>query len=333
MASSDRPASAWALSDGKAGDELQCAAVIEALDLAPQLRRVAPRPPWLWLMPWGPISPLETPDRPGSPIAGPFPDLVVASGRRAVAYLRAIRRASQGRVFTVFLKDPRTGPDTADLIWVPEHDRLRGPNVLATLTSPHRLSAQRLAAARAMPPPQLAALPEPRVAVLLGGDSRRHHFTESLITDLCARLEALAASGAALMITPSRRTPASLAKAAQAVVARHGGYYWDGTGDNPYAAIMALADAVVVTTDSANMVGEAAATGQPVLTFSPGPDDAKTTRLVDGLRARGIVHEFRGTLAGSAYPPLNSTELIADAVMTAWRARRDRPAERATPAR
>ncbi|MFC0284799.1 mitochondrial fission ELM1 family protein [Camelimonas abortus] len=319
------------MSDGKAGDELQCVAVIEALGLTPEIRRVSPRPPFVWFMPWGPISPAEAPGRPGSPIAGPFPDLVVASGRRSVAYLRAIRRHSGGRVFTVFLKDPRTGPGAADFIWAPEHDRLRGPNVLVTLTPPHRLSAERLAAARAMPPPELAALPAPRVAVLLGGDSRRHHFPPEAIATLAARLDRLAAEGAALMITPSRRTPPALAGAARDIVRRRGGYFWDGAGENPYVAMMALADAVVVTTDSMNMTGEAAATGRPVLTFSPSPDDARTRHLLDGLKALGIAHEFTGTLAGSAYPPLNSTPLIADAIMQAIlqrrRARGDGPGD------
>ena len=39
---------------------------------------------------------------------------------------------------------------------------------------------------------------------------------------------------------------------------------WDGTGDNPYFAFLALADAIVVTEDSVNMVTEAAGTGKPV---------------------------------------------------------------------
>ena len=51
--------------------------------------------------------------------------------------------------FTVFLQDPRTGPDTADLIWVPEHDTRRGANVFTTLTTPHRLTLEQLAARRA----------------------------------------------------------------------------------------------------------------------------------------------------------------------------------------
>ena len=109
----------WALTDGKAGDELQALSVAEALGLAPEVRRVRPKPPFTWAMPWGPIDPRERPGAPGSPIAPPFPDLLIGSGRRAVAYLRHVKRASGGRTYTVFLKDPRTGPKTADFIWSP----------------------------------------------------------------------------------------------------------------------------------------------------------------------------------------------------------------------
>ena len=54
----------WVLTDGKAGDELQALSVTEALGLAPEIRRVKPKPPFTWLMPWGPIDPRE---RPGAP--------------------------------------------------------------------------------------------------------------------------------------------------------------------------------------------------------------------------------------------------------------------------
>ncbi len=154
-------ATCWILTDGKAGDEVQCLGVADALGLTPELRRVRPRPPFDWAMPWGPIDPREAPGRQGSPIARPFPDLLLASGRRAVPYVRRVKRASFGRTFAVILKDPRTGAASADLIWVPEHDGLRGPNVLATLTPPHRVSAERLACVRAAGDERLSALPHP----------------------------------------------------------------------------------------------------------------------------------------------------------------------------
>ena len=138
-------------------------------------------------MPLGPIDPKERPEQSNSPIAPPFPDLAIASGRRSIAYLRAIKRFSGGRCFTVYLKDPRVlkhpaiGSRAADFIWAPEHDHLGGPNVRSTLTSPHRLSPTRLAEARAAPDPRIAACKGPRIAVLLGGDTRAHRFGETAI--------------------------------------------------------------------------------------------------------------------------------------------------------
>ncbi|MEH0069777.1 ELM1/GtrOC1 family putative glycosyltransferase [Pannonibacter sp. Pt2-lr] len=48
--------SIWILSDGKAGDEIQCMGVAEALGLPYQIRRVAPRKPFVWAMPWGRLT-------------------------------------------------------------------------------------------------------------------------------------------------------------------------------------------------------------------------------------------------------------------------------------
>ncbi|HRK23781.1 MAG TPA: mitochondrial fission ELM1 family protein [Beijerinckiaceae bacterium] len=301
----------WVLSDGKAGDEVQCLGVAERLGLEPELRRVKPRAPYLWLMPWGGIDPAEAPGRPGSPLAGPLPDIAIASGRRTASYLRKVKALSGGRCFTVFLKDPRCGAGTADFLWVPEHDRLRGANVLATLTSPHRISPERLAAARTNPPYGLDRLPGPRVAVLIGGDSAHHRFTPGDIATLLAHCTRLAETGATLMATASRRTPPALAGALTELVRGSGGFFWDGTGENPYIALLALADAVVVTADSVNMAGEAAATGKPVLLFEPSGGSDKITRFLRQLERAGVVHRFDGTIAGSPYQPIDSTPAIA----------------------
>jgi mitochondrial fission protein ELM1 len=312
------------LTDGKAGDEEQCLGVAEALGVSPEVRRVRPGAPFAWFMPWGPIDPRERPGSPGSPIAPPFPEVAIASGRRAVAYLRAVKRASGGRTLTVYLKDPRTGPGAADLIWAPTYDRVRGDNVITTLTSPHRISAQRLADARAAPDPRLAALPRPRAAVLVGGDSRHYRWAPGDVARFASHLDALAASGVALMGSLSRRTAASdptLKSRVEAIFAVHGGFLWNGSGDNPYLQLLALADAVVVTADSVNMVGEAAATGRPVLVFKPtarAPQGPRSDALIAGLERDGVVHALDGRLEGAAYEPLNSTPLIADAIASAY---------------
>lgn len=308
----------WVLSDGKAGDEMQCLGVAERLGVTPQIRHVAPRAPFAWLMPRGPLDPRESPERQDSPIRPPFPDIVIASGRRAVPYLRAVKKASNGAAFTVFLKDPRTGTGAADLIWVSGHDRLRGDNVLVTTTSPHRLAPSRLAEARDNPPAAMAALPSPRAAVLVGGDSRHHRFTTDDIARFASQLDALAKSGVALMGSPSRRTQEPLARAVAEVFARHGGWWWDGSGENPYVALLANADTVVTTADSTNMIGEATATGVPILLFEPQGGHGKLKAFTQALARQGAVHDFAGRLEGERYEPVDSTRIIADAVRAGW---------------
>jgi uncharacterized protein len=304
----------WVLTDGKAGDEQPCLGVAEALGVDPEIRRVAPRKLFGWFAPFGPIDPRDRPGAPQSPVAPPFPDLLIASGRRSVPYLRFVKRASGGTTFTVFLKDPRTGAGTADLIWVPEHDRLRGPNLLVTLTPPHRVSAERLAAARANPDPRLSGVPQPRVAVLAGGDSRHHRFTDDDVDRFVADLARLAGSGVGLMVTASRRTPAALRVALRGLTARHAGFFWDGAGDNPYIGLLALSEAIVVTADSFNMVGEAASTGRPILVFEPSGGHPKLRAFLAGLERYGAVHAFAGRLEAGRYEPLDSTPIIARAV-------------------
>ena len=284
------------------------------MGLAPEIRRVAPRALYALLMPRGPIDPREAPSLPGSPIAPPFPDILIASGRRAIPYVRAVRKASGGRTFTIVLKDPRTGVGTADLIWVQEHDRLRGPNVVATLLAPHRVSAQRLAAARTARDPRLAELAAPRVAVLVGGDSRHHRFTPTDIARFGMSMRRLADEGASLAVTTSRRTPRGLLEALRLIAPPPRHFLWDGSGpadQNPYLALLAQADAIVATADSTNMIGEAAATGSPVLVFEPSGGHPKITRYLEGLMAYGAVRRFAGRLEDYAYQPLDNTPEIA----------------------
>lgn len=307
----------WIVTDGKAGDEAPCLGLAEALGVTPEIRRVAPRAPWVWAMPWGPIDPKDAPGKPSSPIHPPFPDLLIACGRRGVAYLRHVRRASRGRTLTVMLRDPRTGAGTADLIWVPEHDRLRGDNVIVTLTSPHRISTQKLAEARATPPAALEAVSHPRVAVLLGGDSRHHRFRPDDIDRLCNGLEAMTARGSRLMVTASRRTPETLRTRVFELAARSGGFAWDGMGDNPYIAMLALADAIVVTADSTNMIGEAAATGTGTFVFEPSGGHPKITRFLEGMARAGVMRPFVGKMEPFSCAPLDSTPLVANAVRAA----------------
>jgi hypothetical protein len=67
-----------------------------------------------------------------------------------------------------------------------------------------------------------------------------------------------------VLATTSRRTPAAAADAlALSLTAPTFLHAWGAAGPNPYGAMLALADAFVVTSDSISMIADAVATGRP----------------------------------------------------------------------
>ncbi|WP_305987212.1 mitochondrial fission ELM1 family protein [Roseibium sp. MMSF_3544] len=317
------PASVWIMTDGKAGDLAQCVGVAEAIGAPFETRTIAPRAPFSWWLPHGPIDPRERETLPGSPIAPPYPDIAIASGRRAAAYLRRLKKLSNGATFTVFLKDPRSGTGTADLIWVPEHDKLRGDNVLVTVTSPHRFSSEKLDKLRAEAVPDIDGLGHPRVAVLVGGNSRHHSFTQDDQDRLLNGLKAMAENNdARFMITTSRRTPPPLADGLSNLANSGGHCYWSGEAPNPLGHYLAKADAIVATADSTNMIGEAAATGKPVHVFHPSGGHGKITRFLESLDRLGVTQPFPGPLKTTTYEPIDATPVIAERVLAEFAASR-----------
>ncbi len=304
---------AWILGSGLIGHETHCDGVARELGLDPARKRVPTKGLFAAISPYGPIAPRDAPHRRDSLIAPPFPDIAIASGRKTVPYLRRLRAASGRRVFTVFLQNPGVGAGLADVIWVPEHDRLRGENVVVTLTSPHPLRPALLADARQSPDPRLARLPGPRAALVLGGPSAHHTYMPDDNAALAGIARTLLAQGYSVMATPSRRTaPETLAAVRQALASGPDrAFLWDGAGANPYLHMVAIADALVVTGDSVNMVGEALATRAPVYVYEPTGGHSKVRGYLDRLMARGLVRRWAGEIEDWSHEPVDATNVIA----------------------
>lgn len=322
----DRPfagRSAWAITDGKAGMEIQVVGVAKVLGVDFAVKRVNPKGMWRLLAPWGPLDPRERFGRPDGPFSPPWPEIAIATGRLAIPALRAVRKASP-ETFTLIIQDPRTGTGSADLIAVPQHDRLVGDNVIHTLTAPHAFSSDRLSALRKKPPADIAALAGKRVAVILGGPNAIYRFPDTAIGALAGSLRSLAKHKTSFLITASRRTPATLLEAVRAAIGEAPHILWDGGGENPYERFLALGDIFVVTADSVNMTGEACATGRPVYVFEPDGGSAKFSRFHEALRRYGATRalpERFEQLETWSYAPLDSAHEIAREVEKRWTAK------------
>jgi uncharacterized protein len=297
----------WVLHDGKAGMRSQALGLAEATGcpfVEKPLKVLAPwsiLPPQLWLLPRYAVADdkaLLTP---------PWPALVIACGRNAAVPALRIRRASGGHTLLAQIQDPRVRRSEFALIVAPEHDRLRGPRVIVTRGAVHRVTAARLEAERGRFP-TLAALPRPIIAVLIGGSNKAYRLTLQRLAAIADALAALLSeNGGSLLLTPSRRTGERGTALLRARLGALPGEIWDGSGDNPYFAYLALADALLVTADSVSMITEAAATGKPLHILDLDGGNAKFARFHSAMRAAGVTRPFTGRIESWSYQVRDDT--------------------------
>jgi len=296
--------SVWVLTDGKPGHTTQSLGLAEELgwpfcrkDL--KLRRAADLPnPLLGVG-------LHGVRRTSRPLLGPpWPDLLIACGRRLAPVARWVRREAHGKTRIVQLG--RKGSDPAecfDLSVVPAYGRsLPHANRMEIAAPPNRAQPERLELAGVRWSETLAAAARPHLALLVGGSGRRHGLTPQHATALGQDVMELARRrGGSVFATTSRRTPPEAAQALESALRGAALVYrWSPQSEdkNPYLGLLALADAFVVTGDSASMLAEACATRKPVLIYPlPRSNSGPSVRWVDafceGVAARGAAGSER----------------------------------------
>ncbi|NQZ14933.1 MAG: mitochondrial fission ELM1 family protein [Alphaproteobacteria bacterium] len=298
----------WVVSEGMAGTENQCLGVAKALGITPVIKRISLNLPWNILSPYVgfEMNATFTPK-----LEGPWPDLVIASGRKAVAAARFIKKKSKGKTFTVFLQDPKVLPSHFDLVAVPFHDKMRGQNVLITDGAPNKITLDSLNSAKNEFSVAFSKLNAPRIAVLIGGTSKAHKMTTEVTKKLCHQLNNIDAS---LMITASRRTGEENLKVIQKECGNDKNFIWDGSNKNPYLGILAWADYILVTADSTSMISDAATTGKPTYIIPLDGGSSKFDIFHTHLKNIGAVREFSGSLEKWSYAPLTDAADIAHVI-------------------
>ncbi|NCT71009.1 MAG: nucleoside-diphosphate sugar epimerase [Xanthomonadaceae bacterium] len=297
------------LTDGRAGNVRQAQALARALGGTACDVVLAPRAPWRWLAPRLLPGATRAFGRAFDPLLLQPPAVAIGCGRQAALATRLLRaRGSR----SVQILDPRIDPSHWDLVIAPEHDGLTGPNVLTLLGSLNPVDDPWLADARTAFP-AFAALPSPRTAVLLGGDSAHYRFDTDAFARLAILLDDMTADGSLLVTTSRRTSPAVIDAARRRWAQRPHARLWcdPSDGPNPYAGLLAWADRIVCTPESVNMVSEACGTRVPVQVFEPDRVAGRPRRFLDALRARGRIQDLAAGPVPSDGEPLRETGRIA----------------------
>lgn len=302
----------WTVTDGHAGNRRQAEALAAALSPQPTPDRVvSPSTLARVLAPrrfFGAATQLG--DAFADALQGPVPGLAIGCGRQAALATRLLReRGSQA----VQILDPRLDTRHWDLVVAPEHDRLHGDNVLTLVGSLNPVDDHWLQQARDHFA-AFAALPSPRVAILLGGSTRHARQDDAAVIAWVQQVDAMVREqGGSVLLTGSRRTSAAARPALRAHFKGNAGVLWldADDGDNPYPGLLGWADRIVCSADSVNMVSEACATHAPVFVHAPERVEGRPRRFLESLLACARIRPLGTDLSPFAVTPLRETERIA----------------------
>ena len=262
------PPRTWLVLGDKAGDNRQLEIISERLPWPVERKNVIPKPEWAIAKPRvRPTLDIFAADR-SDRLEPPWPDLVMTIGRRPSSAALWIREQNQGRTKIVLVGKPSGAIGPYDLVIASAEQYLpRLPRVMRIGLPLMRVEPERIAADAALWAPTFAALPRPWVAVLLGGPTGPFRFDERLVERvLDATDDIIRGQGGTAFLVTSRRTPATVVEALRArLPATARLFAWgDTAAGNPYAALLGLADAALVTADSISMQTEVARQGLPL---------------------------------------------------------------------
>lgn len=198
----------------------------------------------------------------------PWPDIVIAAGKRPVAVARFIKKSSGGRTKLVHVGRPRALLRSFDLIvTTPQYGVPLLPNVIE-LPLPFAIPLEVDESERMKWSAAWNSLPRPWIVAAIGAGKFPKRMDTAVIRDLGEALDRLAtASGGSVIAMGSPRTSSDVMARLAMVLKGPALAYPFQRENSPYQAALALADRIVVTSDSMSMLAEAINSGKPVSIF------------------------------------------------------------------
>ena len=241
--------------------------------------------------------------------------IIISCGRKSVIPSIALKKRLGNQIFNIHIQDPKVSFEHFDLIVSPEHDRLRGENIINTTGAIHYLTKKEINDNSKY----LGIEKDKRkelVAFIIGGPNKYYNYSEKQIHELFNKVKTLFTPDKfKIIVIPSYRTPENILKIAfNTFSINH--HVVKNIDKKAYLSALAISNYIVVTCDSTSMISEAVMTGKPVYiammkSFKP---TGRFKKFYSQLKDLGITRELEDRVESWSYNSLNEVNRIAPIV-------------------
>jgi len=237
--------------------------------------------------------------------------IVISCGRKSVISSIALKKRFGNQIFNIHIQNPKTSFKHFDLIISPEHDNIKGDNVLTTQGSIHYLTKKEIVENSKYL--QLDKQKKQIVAFIIGGPNKYYNYSEEQVHFIFNKVKTLFTPDKfKIVIIPSYRTPERIIKKAFNTFGFN--HHVVKTIDKKaYLSSLALADYIVITCDSTSMISEAAVTGKPVYIamMKPNKSIRRFKSFYTQFKELGITKELTNNIDNWSYDKLDEVNRIA----------------------
>ena len=243
-------------------------------------------------------------------------DVIISCGRKSVIPSIHLKNNSNKKVFNIHIQDPKVDLKHFDFIVAPEHDSIKGQNVISTKGAIHYLTENEINENKDYLNSFIKKDERIIWTLIMGGPTKYYDYSTKNIKEIFKTLSELSKKhNFQLVIIPSMRTPTNIIQYANDYFGDDHTVIMD-VDKKAYLSALAIAQNIIVTCDSSSMISEAALTGKPIYVASilPKKNDKRFQKFRNLFRELNIIKNLGEEIEDWNYEKLDETNRVANII-------------------
>jgi mitochondrial fission protein ELM1 len=239
-----------------------------------------------------------------------LPDFVISCGRKSVIPSILLKKYNP-KIFTIHIQNPKIDSKNFDIVVSPEHDSLNGNNIISSKGAIHYITRSEINDAKSYLNSRVNS--QKIVSLILGGPNKYYNFDEGQLIKVFNEVRFnFINKGFKIIVIPSMRTPKSIIDLAKKEF-DNDGCVLNYIDKKAYLSALALANYIVVTSDSTSMISESATSGKPIFVahMEPKKNNYRFKKFYKLFNELGITRDLGKKVENWNYNKLNEAERIA----------------------